>query len=198
LRVTALIRLGIVERHAGRLLDARAFFDRAAVDVDSCATITSGRFHAEYATTLKEIEIAERRRRYLDLALDHYDRARECFERIGNRILLATVVNNRGYLHLTLKNFGESRNELNHARMLFDEVADTVGRAQVDETLAQLYLASEDYAAAESSIELAVETLEGIGEDALLAEALTTQGLILCRRGRRHEAKPIIERGRRV
>jgi len=82
--------------------------------------------------------------------------------------------------------------------MLFDEVADTVGRAQVDETLAQLYLASEDYAAAESSIEQAVETLEGIGEDALLAEALTTQGLILCRRARRHEAKPIIERARRV
>ncbi|HEX6045200.1 MAG TPA: ATP-binding protein, partial [Pyrinomonadaceae bacterium] len=36
------------------------------------------------------------------------------------------------------------------------------------------------------------------GEDALLAEALTTQGLVLCRLGRRQEAKPILERARRV
>ena len=68
----------------------------------------------------------------------------------------------------------------------------------MDETLAQLYLASENYESAERSIKLAVNTLEGSGEDALLAEALTTQGLILCRLGHRQEAKPIIERARRV
>ena len=43
-----------------------------------------------------------------------------------------------------------------------------------------------------------MNTLEGSGEDALLAEALTTQGLILCRLGHRSEAKPLIERARRV
>jgi len=32
----------------------------------------------------------------------------------------------------------------------------------------------------------------------LLAEALTTQGLVLCRLGRRHEAKPILNRAQRV
>ncbi|HEV8426862.1 MAG TPA: ATP-binding protein [Pyrinomonadaceae bacterium] len=59
-------------------------------------------------------------------------------------------------------------------------------------------MASGSYQFAERSIKLAVETLEGSGEDALLAEALTTQGLILCRLAHRQEAKPIIERARRV
>jgi signal transduction histidine kinase/ActR/RegA family two-component response regulator len=77
-------------------------------------------------------------------------------------------------------------------------LGDSIGCAQVDETLAQLYLASTNYDLADSSIRLAVETLEGSGEDVLLAEALTTQGLILCRLGQRKEAKPILERARRV
>jgi len=44
----------------------------------------------------------------------------------------------------------------------------------------------------------AVDTMETTGEEALLAEALTTHGLVLCRLGRRHEAKPILERATRV
>ncbi|HKZ77856.1 MAG TPA: ATP-binding protein, partial [Pyrinomonadaceae bacterium] len=41
-------------------------------------------------------------------------------------------------------------------------------------------------------------TLENSGEEALLAEALTTQGLVLCKLGRRHEAKPVLQRAQRV
>jgi signal transduction histidine kinase/ActR/RegA family two-component response regulator len=61
-----------------------------------------------------------------------------------------------------------------------------------------MHLACEDHEAAERSIKLAVTSLEGTSEDALLAEALTTQGLILCRLGHKHEAKPVLERARRV
>jgi len=39
---------------------------------------------------------------------------------------------------------------------------------------------------------------ENTEEEALLGEALTTQGLVLCKLGRRHEAKPILERAQRV
>ena len=51
---------------------------------------------------------------------------------------------------------------------------------------------------AQRSVRLAVETLETSGEEALLAEALTTHGLVLCKLGRKHEAKPTLERARRV
>jgi len=75
---------------------------------------------------------------------------------------------------------------------------DRVRRAQVDETLAQLFLASGKYSEAENAINQSVDTLENSGEDAFLAEALTTRGLVLCRLGKRHEAKPSLERAQRV
>ncbi|MCA1604038.1 MAG: response regulator, partial [Acidobacteria bacterium] len=87
---------------------------------------------------------------------------------------------------------------LQRARELFNDLGDSVGCAQVDETLAKLYLASHQHRLAELSVRLAVDTLETTGENALLVEALTTQGLVLCRLGRRHEAKPALERARRV
>jgi signal transduction histidine kinase/ActR/RegA family two-component response regulator len=198
LRAVALIRLAIVERHSGRLHEALTLLEEASLLAAVTSFWTKGRFHTEMANTLKDIGAAEGRRSYCDRALGHYREASLEFERIGNLRYAAAVENNRGYLLLTLRRFDEARVHLQRARHLFSTLADAVGRAQVDETLAQLYLASEDYASAERSIEQAVETLEGIGEDALLAEALTTQGLILCRLAHRHEAKPIIERARRV
>lgn len=75
---------------------------------------------------------------------------------------------------------------------------DNVRCAQVDETLAQVYLASEQYDLAEPAINLSVEILETSGEDAFLAEALTTRGTVLCRLGRKTEAKPNFERSQRI
>lgn len=130
--------------------------------------------------------------------LGHYEQALNEFEVLGNRRYVAIVENNFGYLLLSLKRFDQAETHLSRARDLFEEFGDQVRRAQVDETIAQLYLGGHQYRLAERSIKVAVNTLEGSGEDALLAEALTTQGLILCRLGHRHEAKPIIERARRV
>ena len=47
---------------------------------------------------------------------------------------------------------------------------DNVRRAQVDETLAQLYLASQRYDLAQHAINLSIDTLESSGEEAFLAE----------------------------
>jgi signal transduction histidine kinase/ActR/RegA family two-component response regulator len=198
LKAIALIRLASVERHAGRLRDALNLLNEAAPIVDSSTPLTKGRFHSELAITLKELGSAENLKSYFDKALNHYREALLQFERVGNFRYAAAVENNHGYLLLTLKRFDEARVHLEQARNLFDDLGDSVPRAQVDETLAQLYLASEQYEPAERSIKLAVSTLETSGEDALLSEALTTQGLILCRLRRRYEAKPALERAQRV
>jgi signal transduction histidine kinase/ActR/RegA family two-component response regulator len=198
LRQIALIRIASVERHAGRLHDALGVLNEAETVLDSLNPWTKGRFHLESATTLKNLGIAESRSGYFERALAHYREALSHFEQIGNRRYTAIVENNYGYLLLTLKKLGEAQVHLERARELFDEFGDSVRRAQVDETLAQLYIASEKYTFAQRSISLAVETLETSGEEALLAEALTTQGLVLCKLGRRHEAKPSLERARRV
>ena len=198
LQSVALIRLAIVERHSGRLHEALTLLERVSAVEDKTTSWTKGRFRTEMANTLKEFGVAERKKDYFDQALNHYKEAAFQFEQVGNLRYAAAVENNRGYLLLSLGRFAESKSHLERARTLFTEFEDTIGCAQVDETLAQLYLASADYELAQRSIELAVNTLGGSGEDALLAEALATQGLILCRRGQRQQAKPIIERARRV
>jgi len=198
LKAVALIRLASVERHAGRLHDALSLLDEAAPLVKISASWTQGRLHSEYATTLKELGIAENRIHYFDRALGHYREAFLQFEKVGNLRFVAAVENNHGYLLLTLKRFDEALLHLQRARKLFDGLNDSVGCAQVDETLAQLYIASNQHGLAEHSVRLAVDTLETTGETVLLAEALTTQGLVLCRLSRRHEAKPILERAQRV
>jgi signal transduction histidine kinase/ActR/RegA family two-component response regulator len=198
LKENALIRIASVERHAGRLHDALGVLNEAESVLDCLNPWTKGRFHLESATTLKNLGVAESRNGYFERALAHYREALDHFEQIGNRRYTAIVENNYGYLLLTLKKLNEAQEHLERARELFDEFGDSVRRAQVDETLAQLYLASEKYTFALRSVALAVETLETSGEEALLAEALTTHGLVLCKLGRRHEAKPSLERARRV
>ena len=198
LRAVALIRLAIVERHAGRIQEALSLLDQVVTLETAASPCVRGRFQAEMANTLKELGIAQCKDEYFSRALNHYEQAALQFDQIGNLRYAAAVENNRGYLLLSLDRFKEAQTYLERARVLFLELGDSIGCAQVDETLAQLYLRAEKYPLAANAIKLAVETLEGSGEDVLLAEALATQGLVLCRLGQRHEAKPIIERARRV
>jgi len=193
-----LIRLATVERHASRLHDAVGKLNEAGRFIDYVSPWTKGRFHLEFATTLKDLGIAENQSEYFDRALNHYRDAFSHFEDLENHRYTAIVENNHGYLLSALNRFDEAQLHLERARKLFEELGDHVRRAQVDETLAQLYLASGRFGLAQRSVSRAVETMETTGEEALLGEALTTQGLVLCKLGRRHEAKPILHRARRV
>ena len=198
LRGLALVRLATVERHASRLHDALGLLKEAGSRIESLSPWTKGQFHLEFATTITNLGIAENRAEYFNKALSHYRDALSHFEGHGNRRYTAIVENNQGYLLSTLRRFEEAQRHLERARKLFEGLQDHVRCAQVDESLAQLYLASEQYGLAQHSVSRAVETLETTGEGALLAEALTTHGLVLCRLGRRHEAKPILHRAQRV
>ena len=198
LKGIVLVRLATVERHASRLHDAVSLLNDANRLIDYLSPWAKGRFHLEFATTLKDLGIAENESHYFDSALSHYRYAFSHFEGIGNHRYTAIVENNHGYLLSALHRFDEAQLHLGRARRLFEELSDQVRRAQVDETLAQLYLASGQYGLAQRSVRRAVETMETTGEEALLGEALTTQGLVLCKLGRRHEAKPILHRARRV
>jgi signal transduction histidine kinase/ActR/RegA family two-component response regulator len=198
LKGIVLVRLATVERHASRLHDAVSLLNEANRLIDYLSPWTKGRFHLEFATTLKDLGIAENESHYFDRALNHYRDAFSHFEGIGNHRYTAIVENNHGYLLSALHRFDEAQLHLGRSRKLFEELGDQVRRAQVDETLAQLYLASGQYGLAQRSVSRAVETMETTGEEALLGEALTTQGLVLCKLGRRHEAKPILHRARRV
>jgi signal transduction histidine kinase/ActR/RegA family two-component response regulator len=198
LRSVGLIRLAVVERLAGRLRDALMLLDQATPLLQELGDWPKGRFHLEFANTLKELGLAEGREMFFEKALEHYGQALSHFKQVGNHRYTAIVENNHGYLLSSLKRFDEACFHLDKARRLFELLNDNVRRAQVDETLAQLYLASERYDLAERASNLSVETLEISGEEAFLAEALITRGIVLCRLAKKHEAKPVFERAQRV
>jgi len=198
LKSLGLIRLASFERHAGRLHDSLARLNEASDCVEFGGPWATGRYHQELGTTLKELAIAETRNEYFQQALEHFQKALHEFEAIGNHRHSAAVENNYGYLLLALKRLYEAEAHLKRARWLFDGLADRLRQGQVEETLAQFYVATERFDLAEAAIMRAVAFLERGGEEPLFAEALTTQGAILCRLGRHREAKRVLDRANRV
>lgn len=198
LRSVALIRLAVVDHYAGRLHDAIRLLEQARPLVETERAWIKGRFHLEHATTLRDLGVAEGDEEYYNLSLGHYEEALHEFESLGNLRYSAIVENNLGYLLLTLRRFEDARLHLQRASDLFEGFGDQVKQAQVNETIAQLYIANGDYQRAESAIGSAVNILQDRREDALLAEALTTYGVVLFRLGDKRAAKPLIERARRV
>jgi len=198
LRCSCLILFGVVERDAGRLRDSLSRLNEAATIVEVGGPRMTGRCHYEMATTFRELAISEFCDEYFDRAIDHFRKALHKMEGIGNHRHTASLENNHGYLLLSLGRSEESELHLLRSRRLFDVFADSVRRAQVDDTLARLYLATQRFELAEQTIARAVSMLEISDEEALLAEALTTKAMILCKVAKYHEAKAIFEGAYRV
>jgi len=198
LRSLALIRLASLERHAGRLHDARARLTEAAKIVRSSGPWVTARYNLEFASAYKDLSVSYGVEDYLYSSRDFHLKALHEFEAVGNHRLAAIVHNNLGYLLLIMKEYSEAEFHLLRARRSFDSFHDKIRCAQADDSLAQLYLAQSKFEEAEKTIDRAVRTMEIGDEDALLAEALTTKGLICCRCKRHIEAKRALEDAHRL
>lgn len=198
LRSLALIRLGVVERHAGHLSDSLTRFEEAYPFIHDGGPLVSGRYYHELGTALQEIALADNRSDFLDKATHHFRRAFYEFAAIGHHRYAAVVENNHGFLLLKLGRFDEAEVRLVHAQKLFEEFHDVVRTSQVDDTLARLYLATGRLDMSDLASHRAVTCLEACDEEALLAEALTTRGQLFCRLRRFTEARAILEGAWRI
>ena len=153
----------------------------------------TGRRHLELASTYKDLAIAEDDVAYFNNAKQFYYEALHEFEAVGNHRYVAIVENNIGFLLLNLKAYQESECHLLRARRLLEAFSDVVRGAQVNETLARLYVAREQYLLAGDVIKKAVLVLEKTDGEALLAEALVTNGLVESRLGNYAKAKSILQ-----
>ena len=195
LRSLALIRLASLERHAGRLRDALGRLNEVINKVKLYGPWATGRCHLELASTYKDLGIAEDNVAYFNNAQEFYYKALHEFEAVGNHRYVAIVENNIGFLLLNLKAYQESEYHLLRARRLFEVFSDVVRGAQVNETLARLYVAREQYISADDAIKKAVQVLEKTDGEALLAEALVTNGLVESKLGNYAKAKSILQAG---
>jgi tetratricopeptide (TPR) repeat protein len=198
LETLALIRLAAVDRHAGRLEDALRCLNQASEFAEALGPRVTGRHQLEAATTLKNLGALEAANDYYMKAVEFYQRALREFEAVGNHRYAAIVENNHGYLLLVVGEFAKAAEHLLRSRNLFETLGDNTRRAQVDETIARLHIADGNLGLAHESVVKAVESLEAGDGEALLAEALVTNGIVLCRLKRFREAKATIDRGKQL
>jgi tetratricopeptide (TPR) repeat protein len=194
-RAQTLLRLAIVESSATRYHDALRNLAEAAPLFDASPNHAKrGTFHMEMAVALDFLAAGERRDDYADRALLEYAAASYHFELAGHTRYRAAAENN--YAHLLFKRgrYAEAHEHLDCARRLFTSLKDSAHAAQVDETRARAFLAERRFADAERVARAAVRALSTGGEQAVLAEALTAQGVALARLGRRDEALAVLRR----
>jgi len=198
LRSLCLIRLASLERHAGRFPNALARLSEAAQASGPLGPWATGRCHLEFASTYRHLASVEQSSSYYGLAQKYYQEALHEFEAVGNHRLAAITENNLGYMLIDIDQLDQAEVHLLRALAMLAGFSDKVRGAQVNDTLARLHIARGRFALAEEAARVAVSALEEGDEDALLAEALTTDGIILCRMGRYREAKGTLNRAYRI
>lgn len=197
LRSTCLVVFGAIDREAGRLAESMEKLNEA---YQLCVprTLTAFRCYFELATTLKSLALVEGNSIHADVAARHFNQAIWECDAIGNHLFEANVRNNLGFLLVNTGNFEESEFHLLRSRHLFAALGDEVRAAVVNDTLAQLYIATKDYERAWASIEAAVKVLERNDSEAMLTEALVTKGLVASRLDQTREALKILQGARKV
>lgn len=195
LKAMIYIRAGMIEIAAQRLNEALRIFDEAASLLEqSTDDALKGTYHNHFAVLFRRLGRAENRFDYIDQALIEYAAASFHFEQAGHTRFQACVENNLGFLFFTLERCADAHQHLGRAGSLFIEIDDQVHLAQVNDTRARTFLAEGRVQEAERSVRSAVRTLERGGEQALLAEALTTQGIVLARLGNYPRSKALLDR----
>lgn len=193
LRSLSLTRLAILERDAGRLQDALARLTEAATMVEEAGPWATARWYIEIASTYKDLAVSEMVMNYFDQSKDFYFKALYEFRAVGHHRYVAVVENNIGLLLLSVGAVEEAEKYLLHSRRVFESFSDSFRGAQVNETLARLYIETKQYALAQQVIEWAIGTLEQTDGEAYLAEALTTAGVVAARQGQHVDAKKNFE-----
>src|SRR5215213_490644 len=184
LRAKAVLRSGIVKRHARLLNEALTYLTSNGPLFDKInSPLLKGCYHQTLGDVLKDICESDRPRDYLDRAFLEYTAASYHFEQAEHRRYLANVENNLGFLYLKINCCKEAHEHLNRARRILTCLKDRITLAQVDETRARVFLKEKRDAEAEKAARSSVRTLESSDRPSLLAEALKRHGMALARLG---------------
>jgi two-component system chemotaxis response regulator CheY len=188
-KAVALLRSAVVEASAKRFKDALRIHTEATPLFKKIHNdALKGKFHHSFASVLNDLSAIEYREEYVDQALIEYTAASYHYEQAGHARYQACVENDLGFLFGTIGKFAEAHEHLDRAQALLTTLKDSVHLAQLDDTRAKVLLAEGRIAEAEKLAGSAVRTLKRGGQQSLLAEALTTHGVVLARLGRYAQA----------
>ncbi len=194
LKGVALVRSALFEKVQNRLTDAFHILTSATRLFEASSNDTlKGRFHNEFANVLRRLGVIQNCADYIDRAVIEYTAASFHFEQAGHSRYQGCVENNLALLYLKTNKLAEAHEHLDRAQALFTTIKDVVHLAQVYETRARVMLAEGVNAKSEQMARTAVQLLGKGGEQSLLAEALTTQGISLSRLRRGDQARTALE-----
>ncbi|HEX8719817.1 MAG TPA: tetratricopeptide repeat protein [Pyrinomonadaceae bacterium] len=184
LRARTMLRLAIVEVSAGRYGEAlRLLTDSAPLFGEGVSHALRSSFHNEMANVLQFVGKAERRDDCFDRAIIEYTASIYHAELAGHEQYIASTENNLAFLLYELGRYADAHAHLDRAETTLARLKDAGRLAQVCETRARVLLAERKHREAEHVIAQAVESFEQGDDAALLAGALTVQGVVWARLG---------------
>ncbi len=198
-RAVVLLRSVTIECAAGKFHDALPILKASARVLDACENhALRGNFHSLYAVTLRRLGALEGNSEHFDraiiehtAAIYHYEQARHERYRACNENNLANLLRQIGF-------YQRAHEHLDRAAAVFSKHNDTGLLAQTDETRARVLIGEEKYAEAARAVGRSLRTLEKGGASAILADALTTQGVAWARLGETERSVKVLRRAFRM
>jgi tetratricopeptide (TPR) repeat protein len=183
LKAKILIRQTVVEIWENRYHEALNILKEAEPVFSSANDALKGRWHGQRALVLDKLATAEGNADRFDRAIIEYTAAIYHYEQAKHERYCGNNLNNLAMLLYKLGRYREAHEHLDRAQLIFTRLKDTGSLAQVDETRARVLVAEKKYKDADRMLADVVKTFDAGGESALLADALTLQGVVWARRG---------------
>jgi tetratricopeptide (TPR) repeat protein len=184
----------LVEFSENRYHEALNILKEAEPVFESANDALKGKWHGQRAIILLKLAETEHRSDYADRAIIEFTAAIYHYELAKHERYCAGNLNNLAFLLYKLGRYEEAHEHLDRAGFIYTKLKDSGTLAQVDETRARVLVAERKYGEANRVLAGAVQTFELGGESALLADALTLQGLVWARRGASDESAAVLRR----
>jgi tetratricopeptide (TPR) repeat protein len=183
LKAKILIRRTIVEVWENRYYEALSILKEAEPVFSSANDALKGRWHGQMALVLDKLATAEGNADRYDRAIIEYTAAIYHYEQARHERYCAINLNNLAMLLYKLGRYRDAHEHLDRAQLVFTKLRDPGVLAQVDETRARVLVAEKKYKDADRIIRGVIKTFERGSESALLADALTVQGVVWAQLG---------------
>ncbi len=186
LKAKILIRRTIVEVWENKYHEALSILKEAEPVFESANDALKGRWHGQKAIIYVKLAATEHRD-YADRAIIEFTAAIYHYEQAKHERYCGINLNNLAFLFYKLGRYSEAHEHLDRAQLIFTKLKDPGVLAQVDETRARVLVAEKKHRDADRIIATVIKTFEQGNEAALLADALSIQGVVWARLGA-HEA----------
>jgi tetratricopeptide (TPR) repeat protein len=183
LRAKILIRHTLVEVWTGRYNDAWNILEKAREFFEESGDALKGRWHGQRGLVLRRLATTERRPDYADRAIIEFTAAIYHLEQAKHERYCGSALNNLAMLFYQLGRYSEAHESLDRAQSIFERHNDSGNLACVNETRARVFVAERHFKEANRIIADVIQTFQKGSEFAMLADALTIQGVVWSRLG---------------